>query len=229
MATLGASFSIITNPKIIQYLLKGTLFTVIISVVAVLLSILIGSVLALVRNYCNAPENKIFKLLATIYIEVFRNTPLMLWVFIGVVFLPIPKALQEQMETFNNSEGYAKLGVQDFASYVTGYFASLILNVIAYVVTLLLAWLVIRLIIGALGIFTRLPLIRTADRILGAAAGFLQALLIVWGVFLFVSLISATPLGQTLMGQIYESPFLEALYNTNLFLRGASSAMKGIL
>ncbi len=143
--------------------------------------------------------------------------------------LPIPKALQEQMETFNNSEGYAKLGVQDFASYVTGYFASLILNVIAYVVTLLLAWLVIRLIIGALGIFTRLPLIRTADRILGAAAGFLQALLIVWGVFLFVSLISATPLGQTLMGQIYESPFLEALYNTNLFLRGASSAMKGIL
>jgi len=97
MATLGASFSIITNPKIIQYLLKGTLFTVIISVVAVLLSILIGSVLALVRNYCNAPENKIFKLLATIYIEVFRNTPLMLWVFIGVVFLPIPKALTHKM------------------------------------------------------------------------------------------------------------------------------------
>lgn len=97
MATLGASFSIITNPKIIQYLLKGTLFTVIISVVAALLSILIGSVLALVRNYCNAPENKIFKLLATIYIEVFRNTPLMLWVFIGVVFLPIPKALTHKM------------------------------------------------------------------------------------------------------------------------------------
>ena len=97
MATLGASFSIITNPKIIQYLLKGTLFTVIISVVAVLLSILIGSVLALVRNYCNAPENKFFKLLATIYIEVFRNTPLMLWVFIGVVFLPIPKALTHKM------------------------------------------------------------------------------------------------------------------------------------
>lgn len=143
--------------------------------------------------------------------------------------LPLPKALQEQMETFNNSEGYAKLGAQDFASYVTGYFANLILNVIAYVVTLLIAWLIIRLIIGALGIFTRLPLISTADRLLGLAAGFLQALLIAWGAFLFISLISSTPAGQAMMEQIYDSPFLETLYNTNIFLRGASSAMKGIL
>lgn len=143
--------------------------------------------------------------------------------------LPIPEALQEQMETFNNSEGYAKLGATDFSSYVTGYFASLILNVIAYLVALLIAWIIIRLIIGALGIFTKLPLIGTADHILGLLLGLLQGLFIVWGLFLVLSLFSATPVGQTLLGQVYDSPVLEALYNTNMFLRGASSAMKGIL
>lgn len=143
--------------------------------------------------------------------------------------LPIPKELQEQMETFNNSEGYARLGATDFASYITAYFASLILNIIAYFITLLIAWASIRLVIGALGIFARLPLIRTADHILGLLLGAVQGLLIIWVIFLVISLFSGTSAGKTLMDQIYASPILEALYNTNAFLKSASFAMKGIL
>ena len=93
--------------------------------------------------------------------------------------LPIPQYLQEQMETFNNSEGYRKLGADDFASYIVNYFASLILNVAAYIVTLLIVWGLIRLVIGAAGIFSRLPIIRTANHALGLGAGILQGLLIV--------------------------------------------------
>lgn len=143
--------------------------------------------------------------------------------------LPIPETLQEQMEAFNNSEGYLKLGANDFASYVTNYFASLIMNVVAYLVTLLIAWIIIRLIIGALGIFTRLPLIRTADHVLGLVLGLVQGLLIVWFLLLILSFFAALPVGQTLLAQVHESPFLDALYNTNMFMKGAGSAMKGIL
>ena len=82
MDTLTASLSILKNTSILVYILKGTAFTLIISAVAVLVSILLGSVLALVRNYCVTPQTRIFKWLATIYIEVFRNTPLLLWIFI---------------------------------------------------------------------------------------------------------------------------------------------------
>lgn len=143
--------------------------------------------------------------------------------------LPIPQYLQEQMETFNNSEGYRKLGADDFASYIVNYFASLILNVAAYIVTLLIAWGLIRLVIGAAGIFSRLPIIRTANHALGLGAGILQGLLIVWMLMMVLSFFAATPAGQNLMAQVYDNSFLELLYNTNPLMKGASSALKGIM
>ena len=143
--------------------------------------------------------------------------------------LPIPQYLPEQMETFNNSEGYRKLGADDFASYIVNYFASLILNVAAYIVTLLIVWGLIRLVIGAAGIFSRLPIIRTANRALGLGAGILQGLLIVWMLMMVLSFFAATPAGQSLMAQVYDNSFLELLYNANPLMKGASSALKGIM
>ena len=97
MNTWEASFSMLKNPAIIQFLLKGTAFTMIISVVAVGFGILLGSILALVRNYCNRGRNKIFRWIATVYIEIFRNTPLLLWIFICLVFCPCPSFLNRKM------------------------------------------------------------------------------------------------------------------------------------
>lgn len=97
METLKASFSILSRASIWIYLLKGVAFTLIISVIAVLLGIVIGSLLALMRNYCNRGINRIFKWIAIVYIEVFRNTPLLLWIFICLVFCPCPGFLDRKM------------------------------------------------------------------------------------------------------------------------------------
>lgn len=97
MSDLEGSFKIITNPAVLMYILKGVAFTLVIAVIAVLLGIVIGSVLALVRNYCNSWKTRVFKWLAVAYIEIFRNTPLLLWIFICVVFCPCPRFLQHKM------------------------------------------------------------------------------------------------------------------------------------
>ncbi len=86
----SASFGMLESGAIWVYLLKGVLFTVIISALSVFFSILFGSVLSLVRNYCNTPQTRIFRMAATFYIETFRNTPLLLWIFVCVVFCPAP-------------------------------------------------------------------------------------------------------------------------------------------
>lgn len=85
------------NPTVLSYLLSGIAFTLIISMVAVAIGLLLGSILALVRNYCNSKRTRIFKWLATAYIEIFRNTPLLLWIFICLVFFPVPEALSKKM------------------------------------------------------------------------------------------------------------------------------------
>ncbi|MCD7745551.1 MAG: amino acid ABC transporter permease [Lachnospiraceae bacterium] len=103
MKTLNASLSMLKNTAILQYLMKGVLFTLIISVIAVVFGLLIGSVLALVRNYCHTGKNKIFRYLATFYIELFRNTPLLLWIFICLVFCPTPGFLNRKMFGLNSA------------------------------------------------------------------------------------------------------------------------------
>lgn len=90
MKTLAASLSILTRPGVMTYLLRGVAFTCIISVLGVVLGLLLGSVLALGRTYCKRGPARVLGWLCTAYIELFRNTPYLLWIFVCVVFCPCP-------------------------------------------------------------------------------------------------------------------------------------------
>ena len=90
MSDFRASLSIIQKGPVLIYILKGVAFTLIISIIAVVIGILIGSVLVLVRNYCTRNKTAIFSIIATFYIEIFRNKPLLLWIFFCLVFWPCP-------------------------------------------------------------------------------------------------------------------------------------------
>ncbi|WP_302574347.1 amino acid ABC transporter permease [Acidaminococcus sp.] len=90
MSTLAGSFAILKNPDIMSFMLKGACFTLLLAVVSITASLGVASVLALVRNYCTRPAERVFRWAATAYIELFRNTPLLFWIFIGTVFFPAP-------------------------------------------------------------------------------------------------------------------------------------------
>ena len=90
MEELRASLSMLTNGDLMGYFFKGVAFTILIAIAAVLIGFLFGSVLALVRNYCDKGPKRILGWLSVAYIEIFRNTPLMLWLFISLVSFPAP-------------------------------------------------------------------------------------------------------------------------------------------
>ena len=143
--------------------------------------------------------------------------------------LPLPQSIKDQMEAFNNENGYLKLGAKDFGSYVINYIASLIMNILAYAVTLLAVWLIIRIVLGALSVFSRLPIIGAADHLLGLVLGLIQGVLIIWLLFLVLSLFSTSEIGAGLMREVNASPFLSFLYNSNPFLNSAAGAIRGIM
>ena len=79
---LKGSFAILSNADVMSYLMRGLMFTLIISVIAIVFSLVIGVALALARNYCTRGAARVLRRIASIYIELFRNTPLMLWMFV---------------------------------------------------------------------------------------------------------------------------------------------------
>ena len=97
MENIASSLSILQDQSIWIYILKGAGFTLLLSFVAVLCGIVAGSAMALARNYCHGKITRIFKWLATAYIEIFRNTPLLFWIFICLVFFPCPEFFARKM------------------------------------------------------------------------------------------------------------------------------------
>lgn len=69
------------KPSTFQVLWNGLVLTATISTISVILSVILGMILAAMRN----GKNKPLKWLATIYIEFVRNVPNLLWIF--TVFL----------------------------------------------------------------------------------------------------------------------------------------------
>jgi putative glutamine transport system permease protein len=77
-------FADIFTPVNLRFILAGLRTTLLVSVSTVLVSVIFGTLLALCRNY----EKHLLGRIASIYIEVFRSTPLLLWILICVFMLP---------------------------------------------------------------------------------------------------------------------------------------------
>ena len=132
--------------------------------------------------------------------------------------LPLPEFLQDILLNYNNEEGYQELGVSTFQDYLIGFIATGILNVAAFLVSVLAVHLLLWLSISALSILANLPVIRIVNRVAGLALGLLQALLVLWLAFLILSLVSGTEIGMQLTKMVESSSWLNWLYESNLFL-----------
>ena len=65
----------------VTFMLQGLVNTIIIAAASILLSILVGTVLALVKTYCTGRLRPLAWLVSA-YIELFRCTPNLLWILI---------------------------------------------------------------------------------------------------------------------------------------------------
>ncbi|AFA49892.1 amino acid ABC transporter permease [Acetobacterium woodii] len=79
-----AVFKNVLTPSNVEFLAKGMGLTLMLSVLVVIVSILFGTILALLRTY----EKRFFGKLAGFYIEMFRNTPLLLWILVCCFMIP---------------------------------------------------------------------------------------------------------------------------------------------
>ena len=69
----------IFNATNLGFIMNGFLKTIEISILAIICSLLVGTVLGMVKQYCTG-KLKVFSILASIYIELFRCTPNLLWI-----------------------------------------------------------------------------------------------------------------------------------------------------
>ncbi|MBQ9580693.1 MAG: CvpA family protein [Lachnospiraceae bacterium] len=85
----------------------------------------------------------------------------------------------------------------------------------AYIVTFVVVGLLLAIVSGVLGIVARLPVISTANSLLGAVAGLASGLAIVWLLAIVMTMFANQDTVQKIMVDIYRSPLLTYLYENN--------------
>ncbi|MCD7865313.1 MAG: CvpA family protein [Clostridiales bacterium] len=97
--------------------------------------------------------------------------------------------------------------------------ADWILSGAAFLIALILAVIIVKLIGHALGIVNHIPVIGGINRVLGLFAGGFEAFVVVSLFFLFAALIAGTDAGGAITACIDESEFLSYWYDHNVLLQ----------
>ena len=147
----------------------------------------------------------------------------------------IPESLQETMiksadipEVFknlllknNNKEMYDELGVTTFPQYIGAYVARLVINIIAFILTFIVVTVIIRAVVFALDIVSELPVIGFFNHLAGGALGIGIALIIVWILFMIVTLMYTTAVGKEIYEMVQNNSILKLIYDCNPVMRMA--------
>lgn len=132
--------------------------------------------------------------------------------------LPIPKVWVEQI--LDKAQHTVVQVMEEGGLYrqIGAYLADWMLQGIAFFVSYFLCAILLRLVIGLLDVVSKLPVIKGVNRMLGAAAGLAQGMVVVWLLLFFVAIACTSQLGRALLADIEASPILAFLYQHNAIL-----------
>ena len=131
----------------------------------------------------------------------------------------LPGMIQDMLLENNNSEAYQALGATNFVDYIGLYITKLIADIIAFLVAWMIVTIIARILMGVIGIIGKIPVIGGVNKLAGAVVGAGIALIIVWILFILVTLLYNTTVGQACMTDIAASQILTKLYDGNVLMK----------
>lgn len=130
--------------------------------------------------------------------------------------LPLPETFKESILKNNTEENYLSMQVDRFEEYACRQITNVIINAIAFVVTLILAIIALAILCKTLDLLAKLPLLKQINAAAGLAAGAAEGLLVVWILFVILTMFAGTEFGSEAMSMIAENPLLDFLYKNNM-------------
>ena len=127
----------------------------------------------------------------------------------------LPAIFKTQLSTNNNSEIYSQLGVETFAQYVGKFLSKLIIHIVAFLGTFLIVTIILRAIVFALDFVAELPVLGFINRFAGGVVGLGCALIIVWVVFIIITMLYMTSIGKEAYELIQNNDIIKMIYDYN--------------
>lgn len=127
-----------------------------------------------------------------------------------------PALISDYLKSNNTSEIYEKLAFSLFEEYISGYLATLSVKAGTFVGLFVLLAIIEFIIIMAIKILEKIPVLRTFNRLLGMATGITLSLVFIWVFFIGVMMFFGHSFGAWVFSQVSSSRFLTLIFNNNI-------------
>lgn len=133
--------------------------------------------------------------------------------------LPLPAFIKEALIQNNNPAMYEALGITEFRAYVAAYITKMLLHAMVFILLMIVISLLLHLIARALDLVAKLPVLHTLNKLGGLIFGFVNAVIVLWLLCTFFTIISGSQLGKEIYRQINELEILKIIYDQNGLMR----------
>ena len=130
--------------------------------------------------------------------------------------LPLPKEIKATLNENNTEESYASLKVTTFSEYIAESLTDMVMNAVTFIILFVILTILVKIVVHALDIIAKLPVLRTFNTIGGALIGLGESLVIIWIACIVVTAFSATSWGQQICTGISENGLLSLIYDNNI-------------
>lgn len=142
--------------------------------------------------------------------------------------LPVPNSIKETLVENNNSEVYSSMAVDNFEEYVVSLLSKVVINALAFAVTFLAMIILLAIVCRVLNLISKLPLLNELNKTAGLLVGLLQGFIIIWILFIVITVFSGSNFGQSLFEMINKNKILTMIYDNNLLLKLITDVSKMI-
>lgn len=130
--------------------------------------------------------------------------------------LPLPKTVKDGLMKNNTAEAYKALAVEKFADYIAAYVGNLLVRALAFLVSFLLALVIVQIFLHVTDLLAALPVISQINYAGGALLGFVWAMIWIGLFFLLAALLSQTAFGRMVQAAMQESAMVRWFYDHNI-------------
>lgn len=133
--------------------------------------------------------------------------------------MKLPQVIQNALNENNNDEIYQMFGVSVFEQYIARYLAMLIVKILVYILVFAATYILLHVLCRLLDVISHLPVLNGFNKTVGILIGLLKGIIVVDLIMAATLIFQNTRIGQSVMGQILESPVLSWIYEHNFILR----------
>lgn len=132
--------------------------------------------------------------------------------------LQLPGFIKDSLVENNNYEIYNILQVDNLKEYISGYLANICINVISAIGVFLLIFIILKTLESVLDIITRLPVLKSINRMLGLVIGLCIGCIMVWVLCTCITFFYANPQFENITQIIETSKIAKVFYYNNIIL-----------